>query len=273
MIIYGEKNTILKSKEELVEILKEYKKILNGETINYLEKMLNLNVIATSPTIDNETLNILSDTSIYRDIATYNIHSVALNTFDDNVKIVDGENFSASVNFDRNYNIFNFDYRKTLNEGHRMVFSKNHDKSNIGIISLYKYVDDKNIREEEALNILNKIHELMDKKNPYHDIEGYYGGPGSRWAFENSQKIKNLQKKYEVLDSKKELSDSEKKAVEFISKYYDKLISNFGLKDEEFEKVERINNYDIFDSTMSSSSIQFVKKLPRLTIYNNKEYL
>ena len=71
----------VRTKEELIELLKGYRGILNKEMVEYLESIINLEFSVIKPNITDEDRLPLSELDIYREAATYNIYERALSLF------------------------------------------------------------------------------------------------------------------------------------------------------------------------------------------------
>ena len=86
----------IKSKEELTKELKSYKGDLTKELINYLNSLINLEFSVVKNHISEEERKRLSDITLYREIAAYNIERMALNVFG-GIKLSDGLEVAVSI--------------------------------------------------------------------------------------------------------------------------------------------------------------------------------
>lgn len=76
---------MIKSKEELEERIKFFKRIYNSELIEYYNSLLNLEVSSLNGSIIPEDIvNELSNTTIYKDLTRYNIYKHAENILTNN---------------------------------------------------------------------------------------------------------------------------------------------------------------------------------------------
>ena len=96
-----------------------------------------------------------------------------------------------------------------------------------------------------------------------------FGGPDSIWAFEHSQKIRQYEELFTQLDSKKELSDEDKKEIEMTNLIHDLLLEDYGLKISDF--IQQTNSFDSEEKKYTEKTL--VKEMPNLTINNYIKYI
>ncbi len=137
-----------------------------------------------------------------------------------------------------------------------------------GILKLFQTVDDKKVRKEQLELVMTKLEQLYDKENPYRSNLELYGGPGAKWNFDHSREVSEYEELFTRLDSKKKITDYEKKKIGITKKYHDLLFEEYGLTDDDFiiskQAPSTVNNI---------SNKTLVKKLPGLKIENNIEYI
>ena len=149
-----------------------------------------------------------------------------------------------------------------------------------GALKLFQTVDDKKVRKEQLELVMTKLEQLYDKENPYScsvtELKQPYnkktlkrlGGPGAKWNFDHSREVSEYEELFTRLDSKKEITDYEKKKISITKKYHDLLFEEYGLTDEDFIISKQA------PSTVDNISNKIlVKKLPGLRIENNIEYV
>ena len=75
----------INTREELLELLKKYNRILSGSMIHYLNDLVDLefSVIKDNINVNEDDKKILSELEIYKRIAMYNIYNMALNIFEE----------------------------------------------------------------------------------------------------------------------------------------------------------------------------------------------
>ena len=108
----------INTREELLELLKKYNRILSGSMIHYLNDLVDLefSVIKDNINVNEDDKKILSELEIYKRIAMYNIYNRALNMFEEaNPEImisgnndgIEGLNVYASFG-ERSFQVFDF---------------------------------------------------------------------------------------------------------------------------------------------------------------------
>ena len=78
----------INTREELLELLKKYNRILSGSMIHYLNDLVDLefSVIKDNINVNEDDKKILSELEIYKRIAMYNIYNRALNIFEEAIQ-------------------------------------------------------------------------------------------------------------------------------------------------------------------------------------------
>ena len=262
------------TKEELLQLLKDYKIILNNQVIDYLESLINLDFSVIRENIDNKSKKALSELEIYKRIAIYNIYYRAINLFTQSNMplIITGNNegfesLSISVPIeDRNIKIFDFKYseQKSLN----YKIPDEYKTMKIGSINLYQKIENKELRIQELKRIVDKIERLYGTQNPYQYHPKKVGGSYVKWKIERQKEIEKYQKMLDKIDSHNELTEMDIKEIEIINKAHDLLLEDYGLTDDSFED-------DVSIASKRSNNLQktLVKRQPNITITNNIEYI
>ena len=258
----------ISSKEELKESLNRYKRILNPRVIDYLNQLVELEFSAVKDIIDIEDREILQNLDLYKNIVAYNIYNRTLELLNNEqeLKIFDNKDRISGL----------MAYKDIGNNTIRILDYK-YDN---GTLKLFQTVDDKKVRKEQLELVMTKLEQLYDKENPYSssvaELKQPYnkktlkrlGGPGAKWNFDHSREISEYEELFARLDSKKEITDYEKKKISITKKYHDLLFEEYGLTDKEFivSKQTPTTIDNIINKTL-------VKKLPGLRIENNIEYV
>ena len=262
------------TKEELLQLLKDYKVILNNQVIDYLESLINLDFSVIRENIDDKSKEALSKLEIYKRIAIYNIYNKAINLFTQSNMplIITGNNegfesLSISVPIeDRNIKIFDFKYseQKSLN----YKIPDEYKTMKIGSINLYQKIENKELRIQELKRIVDKIERLYGTQNPYQYHPKKVGGSYVKWKIERQKEIEKYQKMLDKIDSHNELTEMDIKEIEIINKAHDLLLEDYGLTDDSFED-------DVSIASKRSNNLQktLVKRQPNITITNNIEYI
>lgn len=262
------------TKEELLQLLKDYKIILNSQVIDYLESLINLDFSVIKENIDDKSKKALSELEIYKRIAIYNIYNRAINIFtQSNMPLIitgndEGfESLSISVPIeDRNIKIFDFKYgeQKSLN----YKIPDEYKTMKIGSINLYQKIENKELRIQELKRIINKIEMLYGTQNPYQYHPKKVGGSYVKWKIERQKEIEKYQKMLDKIDSHNELTEIDIKEIEIMNKAHDLLLEDYGLTNDSFED-------DVSITSKCSNNLQktLIKRQPNITITNNIEYI
>lgn len=258
----------ISSKEELKESLNRYKRILNPRVIDYLNQLVELEFSAVKDIIDIEDREILQNLDLYKNVVAYNIYNRTLELLsnEQELKIFDNKDRVSGL----------MTYKDIGNNTIRILDYK-YDN---GTLKLFQTVDDKKVRKEQLELVMTKLEQLYDKKNPYScsvtELKQPYnkktlkrlGGPGAKWNFDRSREVSEYEELFTRLDSKKKITDYEKKKISITKKYHDLLFEEYGLTDEDFTISKQA------PSTVDNiSNKTLVKKLPGLRIENNIEYI
>lgn len=108
----------VKTKEELLELLKQYKGILNQTTFDYLNSLLGLEFSVIKDCISDSDRKVLAKLDVYRKIAIYNIYNRAKSLFNSqngeyivlgNKEGFEGLYVSTTLD-DRKIELFDFNY-------------------------------------------------------------------------------------------------------------------------------------------------------------------
>lgn len=246
----------ISSKEELKESLDRYKRILNPRVIDYLNQLVELEFSAVKDIVDIEDREMLQNFDLYKNVVAYNIYNRTLELLsnEQELKIFD--------NKDRISGLMAYKY---IGNNTIRILDYKYDN---GTLKLFQTVDDKKVRKEQLELVMTKLEQLYDKKNPCRSNLKRFGGPGAKWNFDHSREVSEYEELFARLDSKKEITDYEKKKIGITKKYHDLLFEEYGLTDEDF-----IISKQAPSTVDNISNKTLVKKLPGLKIENNIEYI
>lgn len=271
----------VKTKEELLQLLKGYRGILTEPMINYLNSLIELEFSVIREYISDSDRKALAELEVYKKIAIYNIYNRVQNLFNqqNGEFIISGNNdgwegLSVSTELsDRSVKLFDFDYKEIHSSGWNTPKVPSGFKTlNIGDISLFQTFESKELREAELDRVMRTLEKLYDERNPYPSRPGVVGGPGSTWAFDHAIKIQEYEERFKQLDSKKQLSDEDKREIEITRQIHDLLLEDFGLTSESF--VDESNQpFANFGKEKAELKKTLVKRMPNLTITNHTRYI
>lgn len=258
----------ISSKEELKESLNNYKRILSPRIIDYLNQLVELEFSAVKDNIDIEDREILQNLDLYKNVVAYNIYNRTLELLNNEqeLKIFDNKDRVSGL----------MAYKDIGNNTIRILDYK-YDS---GILKLFQTIKDKKARNEQLELVMTRLEQLYNQKNPYScsvtRLKQPYnkktlkrlGGPDAKWNFDHSREVSEYEELFTRLDSKKEITDYEKKKISITKKYHDLLFEEYGLTDEDF-----IISKQAPSTVDNISNKTLVKKLPGLKIENNIEYI
>lgn len=175
---------------------------------------------------------------------------------------------STSIN-DKNVRLFHFNYseNRSLND----KIPDEYKTMRIGTVNLYQTLESKELREKELNRVMNKLEMLYDAHNPYPSSRKKIGGPSQQWSREHSFEIAEYEKLFTELDSKKEITDEDKREIEITNEIYNLLLEDYGLTKESFEEVRSRVKFG-FES-YSNLQKTLVKRQPNLTITTGIKYI
>lgn len=266
----------INTKEELVKLLKSYEGILSFQMVDYLKSLIDLEFSVVRGYISDKDRTALSELEIYRKIAMYNIYNRVLNLFNRcNVDLVTDDDLVLTIYTsikEQNIKLFEFDYNPYA-YNFDLVFNLFGDYKcmSIGNISLFRTLDNAEQRKLELKNVMSILENLYNKKNPYSSSSDYDKYNYLRWNSEHYKKIHEYEEKFRQLDSKKELTDEEKREVEITEYFNELLLEDYGLTSNSFIEEKNEINFDPYK--VSELTKKLVKKMPNLTITNHIKYL
>ncbi len=250
----------LLNKAELSALLNENQKILNKETIDYLNSILNLEFsVVKDGMIDNNARELLSDLEVYRKIAKFNIYNRAINLIRLKFETIDGCLYTKPEIYQDELCIDHCSY------GPIFAFDYGTKEKSIGEVVIYDTIFDEKFHEEELERYMEKIYRLMVEKDillgkrEYDDeCRQLYIDPRlcdnldteqrNKKISDISASISKLENYFNILDNFK-LSDKQKKQIETANAFYEVIAEDYGIEKQ---------------NTCSGKSL--VKKMPGLKI-------
>ena len=268
----------VKTKEELLELLTKYKKILNKEMIDYLNSLINLEFSIMRNYISNIERQALLELEIYRKIAIYNIYNRAINLFNKeknkfwivgNDQGVKGLDVRAILNNDSQVELFAFNYA-----------IESLDKDSIGNIHLYRTIANKKLAKMLSENY-HKAYKAAQEEYLQHEKEKlalvYYerekipvgvspliSPVNVDYKEIEKQTLKQYYQNNKILidpnyNKRIDLSEEEKEEIRITNEMYYKMLEDFGLLDLENKILEN-------DKT------ELVYNMPNLTLSLHTTY-
>ncbi len=269
----------INTKEELINLLKNYNGILNNSMTDYLNSLVNLEFSVIRDYISDKDRTALSELEVYKRIAMYNIYNRALNIFkQSNTGITMSGNNDGIEGLDvytllneKRCRLFDFDYQEEP-IGFKSKIPNGYKTMRIGDISLFQTIESKEQREAELMRVISELHKLYDQKNPYRSKSHTYGGSAPHWSFEHDKKIKAFEEKFNLLDSKKELTDDDKREIKVTGIFHELLLEDYGLTNKDFEDENNKHTLEFYEEKNELQK-NFVKRMPNIKINNNIKYI
>lgn len=262
----------LATKEELIDLLKKHRGILTNSILDYLNSLVELEFSVARKNISTEEREILSELELYKKIATYNIYHRALQLLEQQKQPIDIDNNGSLIVSmqleNRRVKLFSFDYQNRISL--RENIPDEYKTMKIGTVSLYRSLQNEDLREKEINRVLRKLESLHASHNPYPHRHSVVGGLDFYWERQHKERIEELEKKLTELESKKELTEVDKKEIELTNDIHQLLLADYGLTNEDFEerKMTKFTSAEI--DRMNKT---LVKKLPNLTVVDQIHYL
>ena len=262
----------LATKEELIDLLKKHRGILTNSILDYLNSLVELEFSVVRKNISTEEREILSELELYKKIATYNIYHRALQLLEQQKQPIDIDNNGSLIVSmqleNRRVKLFSFDYQNRISL--RENIPDEYKTMKIGTVSLYRSLQNEDLREKEINRVLRKLESLHASHNPYPTRRGVVGGPDVYWERQHKERVEELEKKLTELESKKELTEVDKKEIELTNDTYQLLLADYELTNEDFEERKMpkftTSEFDRMNKTR-------IKRMPNLTITDQIRYL
>lgn len=174
----------IRTKEQMLQLLKKYEEIFTKEILEYFCDLINLQYSVIQDVISKETRNTLSEFNIYKEIAKFNIYNKTIKLLKSKkfqiISNEDGLNGVVVVSEINNkpVKLFKFIYGV---ENFDSIYS-------IGNITLHQTLEDENLRFEELKKVIKELEKLEEEKNPYNK-DDIFDKDSSNWAFNHLNKI------------------------------------------------------------------------------------
>ena len=259
----------VKTKEELQEILKQYKRVLTSPMIEYLNSLIELEFSVLRKYIDESDRQVLADLEIFKRIAIYNIYNRAISISErvDEKSIITGNAngieglYISSLIDGRHIDLFRYDYHDKLLDDNKL---KQYRTSNLGNIELFQTLESEEARKAEIERIKGKqLNMLFDQE--FNDLVYY---KNYRAYPRRDTKEESIYEK-QIRELERPLSETDKSEIELTKQFNDLILEDYGISFENF--MEDLFNFGInADSTKLEKT--FVKKMPNLTIKENIKF-
>ncbi len=229
-------------KEKLKIMLEEYKGILNLDTINYLNQMIELEFSVLKGNLDEKRK--LQELLIYREAFIYNIINRSLN-------LLKRESPNLESFYDENHQSFII----SLNDTYLFCFCYmglfKDNSFNLGnkYIKLYQYIESLEKRERAILELESDVKAIKS-----------LGKISSR----DKERLEFLNLNIQRLRSRLSLDDKEK--IKISNQCLRILLADYGLKEEDFSKIP-ISGLDAITEE------EYQTESPNLNIKIKKKYL
>ena len=195
--IDNKKNKI-KDKDELKELLKNYKTILSKAVYDYFSSLIELDIPTMKDYISNDERKVLSELEIYNEAARYNIYNRTIRLFKQEetnlgpVIIEDGNGLLSIKDAVSKINLFEFNYIKNM-------FGETVDETktrNIGNISIFKTELASNLSENDIALVNKKLAKVEKIINPYGPYTHHGVNKGLSYEWERNHKQDILEYKH-----------------------------------------------------------------------------
>ena len=251
-------------KGTLLSMLEEHKGILSNEMIDYLSSLINLEFSVIKDNISESDRRILTDLELYRKVAVYNIFNRVVELLKPYKDSIDVSRDSTGLEIygsmdNRSFKIFDYSFESVR---FNSVLSPYYDHSNIGEVSLYRTISDRDALDEEKMAILKKL-DILYRVGKQHDELGEtstYGGCINESAYLNRKEIRELENRYTNIDNKDSLTKNEEREIEATGKFNEILLADFGLTMDDFD-------YSTKGSTGGKKIL--IRNMPNMNIKNN----
>lgn len=287
----------MQTKKELKHSLVAYKKILTNSIFDYLNSILELEFSVLKKNISDDERKLLTELSIYREIAIYNIYNRALKL----IKEIDLElplekdpdhSHIALVSKKEEIPVFSFEVNNSKEEKHLL-----------GTINLYKRLYDASESKLLLESTEKTLQELRSERNPHNcnagitdPMEIVYDGPDTWWADEHDNEIRHYENILKRLNERERLTEEEKKIIIATDTIHSILLKDYGLTnedlvDEEQQKLQEIASIEdkierelaLISYSMKTYHLSYdlqdekekilTKRFPTITVKSNIRYI
>ena len=253
-------------KEELENLIKNYRKILNDDICDdYLEKLVHLKTSVIKYRSNEKLADLLTELDMYKKLAIYNINNRAMRIISKNCNDVTFINSSIRDGL----------HAHTIVDGEvvRLFDFVPSDGDKIGSIRLYRVEENEEYRRLRCKRIRQELNELYELRNNYNYVSGYYGPIAAYWSCCQDIKIGKFEHDLEYYETKTNLTDTEKKQVELTDKVHKAFYREYGLIENSFDIVETGNVFSDFSEDDTSVKLEFVKEKSKTLIKTSVKYI
>lgn len=277
MRVYRQSNGV-NTREELIELLKGYQRVLATPMLNYLNSLIELDFSVIQEYICDEDRKALGKLEIYKKIAIYNIYTRAIDLFRqiDVPFTMRGsesgcESLSISIPIhNKDVRLFYFDYSEPRYLNYSSVPVLN--EMRVGTISLYQTLESVSKREAELNRVMSELERLYDARNPYSVCFGRVGEHGVQWNLERDSEIARYERLFLELDGKKEATLEEKEEIEVTNQIRSLLLKDYGLTNKSF-RIAGNRVIDNLDQSKSKLQKVLVRKQDNFVISSYTKYV
>lgn len=257
------------TKSELIESLNKEKVILSTYTLDYLKSLLDLDISVFKNVLTEEELKVLSEYTIYKRIAMYNICNRALNALkqskidlDIDTGYIGDRGLEVSLTErDGAYRIFKFvcGEKRPSDSIKDMIWRDKPAPRVIGDVTLFQLQESlvvmKKLRENAKYRLKMLDEEILDRGNPNY----------LNYKLNNQRQREGYEAYIQELDQRinEGLTDFDLQNIEIVNTLHDKLLEDFGLKESDFDKVAK--------DTVNGKIL--VKSFPKLIVSDYKNYM
>lgn len=259
----------INSREELEEMLKRYKGILDPSVFEYFEFLLGLDFSVVRNYITDEERESLSELVVYKKIARYNIYSRALDfykKYQSKYHLYCKDDSDSGLSFFSVHNknfipVFNFNYLENSNYLSPTNIFDGFVPMNVGNISLFQTIENADLKLEELRRIKKSINKSYLASKP--------AGADSSWYSKNLEAIKDYEALLKKIEKEYKKDDYE---IEVTNVFHDYFIEDYGLDESTFYDIGKLN-YVLDDRFTTALDKKMVKRMPSINIDNNIKYV
>lgn len=287
----------MQTKKELKLNLIAYKKILTNSIFDYLNSILELEFSVLKENISDDERKLLTELSIYREIAVYNIYNRAL-------KLIKEIDLEFHLEKDPKYSrIALINKKEKIPVLSFFINDSKDEKYLLGTINLHKRVYDASENKLLLEKTEKVLQELRSEHNPYNCNVGVtdpmkivYGGSDTLWADEHDDKVNYNKNILNRLNERQGLTEEENKIIIATNTIHSILLKDYGLNDEDLvdeekkklqeianieDKIERelalisyyMKTYHLSYDLQDENERVLTKRFPTITIKSNIRYM
>jgi hypothetical protein len=249
------KEPIIRNKEDIIEVLKTYKKIISEELFDYLIDLLNINNSCLEERFNEEELSLIEKIPVFDDITLYNIYYL----------VKEYINLHPEVLLDEQVNNIKL-YKRGLKKRKLfdLYFNQTYDTRKQEV-NFYSEVIDQKYYDDLDKQISNDLMNELKKENPYGYEQFRYGGPASNWQFDHEEKIKKLESELKDIRSRNIPNNEEKEQIKIMQEYNKSLMEYFKISDQGFKLTREYGS--------NRNKKVLTKNINGIQVYDNIKYI